>query len=59
MLKYLAKLAIERDCGRMEWACLDWNEPSVCFYKSLCAEPLDDWTVFRISGKTLKDLAED
>jgi GNAT superfamily N-acetyltransferase len=58
MLKYLAKLAIERDCGRLEWACLDWNEPSICFYKGLGAEALDDWTVFRVTGETLKDMAE-
>ena len=58
MLKYLAKLAVERDCGRLEWACLDWNEPSICFYKGLGAEALDDWTVYRVTGETLKELAK-
>jgi GNAT superfamily N-acetyltransferase len=58
MLKYLAKLAVERDCGRLEWACLDWNEPSICFYKGLGAKALDDWTVYRVTGETLVDLAK-
>ena len=57
MLKYLAKLALERDCGRLEWACLDWNEPSICFYKGLGAEALNDWTVFRLTGAMLKEMA--
>jgi len=57
MLKYLAKLAVERDCGRLEWACLDWNEPSICFYKGLGAKALEDWTVYRVTGETLVDLA--
>lgn len=59
MLKHLAKLAVERDCGRLEWACLDWNEPSVCFYKGLGAEALDDWTVFRLTGDGLQKMAEE
>jgi len=58
MLKHLAKLAVERDCGRLEWACLDWNEPSICFYKGLGAKALDDWTVYRITGETLVEMAE-
>lgn len=58
LLKHLAKLAVERDCGRLEWACLDWNEPSICFYKGLGAKSLDDWTVFRVTGETLAELAE-
>lgn len=57
MLSYLAKLAVDRDCGRLDWACLDWNESSICFYKGLGAEVLNDWTVYRLSGKTLNDLA--
>lgn len=57
MLKHLAKLAVERDCGRLEWACLDWNEPSICFYKGLGANALDDWTGFRLTGETLRKLA--
>ena len=57
MLKYLAKLTVERDCGRLEWACLDWNEPSICFYKGLGAEPLNDWTVYRLTGDSLQEMA--
>ncbi len=57
MLSYLARLAIERDCGRLEWACLDWNEPSIKFYKSLGAVPMDEWTVYRMTGDAIKDLA--
>ena len=59
MLKYLAKLAVERECGRLEWACLDWNEPSICFYKGLGAKALDDWTVYRVTGETLQEMAKD
>ena len=57
LLVYLAKLAMERDCGRLEWAVLDWNEPSINFYKSLGAKMLDEWIVNRVSGKELKELA--
>lgn len=57
MLKHLAKLAVERECGRLEWACLDWNEPSVCFYKGLGAEALEEWTVYRLAGETLYEMA--
>lgn len=59
MLKYLAKLAVERDCGRLEWACLDWNEPSICFYKGLGAKALDDWTVYRLTGESLREMAKE
>lgn len=58
MIQLLAKLAIERGCGRLEWWCLDWNQPSIDFYLSLGAEPMKDWTVYRIAGETLKELAE-
>ncbi|NLY19763.1 MAG: GNAT family N-acetyltransferase [Tissierellia bacterium] len=58
LFKELAKIAIERGCGRMEWSCLDWNTPSIDFYKSLGAIPMDEWTVYRLSGDTLKKLAE-
>lgn len=58
ILKKLASIACERGCGRLEWACLDWNSPSIGFYKSMGAEPLDDWTVYRLAGKTLEDAAE-
>ncbi|MDO5850566.1 MAG: GNAT family N-acetyltransferase [Methanobacteriaceae archaeon] len=58
-LKKLAKIAIERDCGRFEWVCLDWNEPSIQFYTSLGANAMDEWTIYRLSGEALKKLAED
>jgi L-amino acid N-acyltransferase YncA len=53
-LKRLAALAVERGYGRVEWIVLDWNEPSIGFYKSLGAEPLDDWTMFRLTGEALQ-----
>lgn len=58
MLAHLAALAVERDCGRLEWWVLDWNQPAKDFYLSLDAEPMDDWTVNRLSGKALAALAE-
>ena len=58
ILKKLASIAVERGCGRLEWWCLDWNKPSIDFYRSLGAEPMDDWTVYRIDGETLTNLAE-
>lgn len=58
LIKKLASIAVERDCGRLEWWCLDWNTPSIDFYLSLGAEAMDDWTVYRIAGDTLKKLAE-
>ena len=57
ILRRLAALAVERRCGRLEWWCLDWNEPSIAFFRSLGAEPMSDWTVYRIAGDTLQDLA--
>ncbi len=57
LLKQLAKIAVERGCGRLEWWCLDWNQPSIDFYLSLGAEPMSDWTVYRIAGDTLNKLA--
>ena len=57
LLGHLARLAKERDCGRLEWWVLDWNEPSIGFYKKLGAVPMDDWTVYRVSGTALEDLA--
>ena len=57
ILKKLAQTAIERGCGRLEWSCLDWNKPSIDFYLSLGAEPMDKWTVYRLAGNTLKELA--
>lgn len=58
LLKKLASIAVERGCGRLEWWCLDWNKPSIDFYRSLGAEPMSDWTTYRIAGDTLKKLAE-
>ncbi len=58
ILKKLASIAVERGCGRLEWWCLDWNKPSIDFYLSLGAEPMSDWTTYRITGDTLKNLAE-
>jgi len=58
LLKKLAQIAVERGCGRLEWWCLDWNNPSIEFYLSLGAEPMEDWTVYRIAGNTLIDLAQ-
>ncbi len=57
ILIQLAKIAKENDCGRFEWAVLDWNEPAINFYKSLGAIQMDEWTVFRLSGKALDELA--
>lgn len=58
LLKRLAAIAVERKCGRLEWWCLDWNRPSIDFYLSLGAEPMSDWTVYRIAGDTLLELAK-
>ena len=58
LLKELAKITVQRGCGRLEWCCLDWNQPSINFYLSLGAKPLDDWTIYRVIGETLKNLAE-
>lgn len=58
ILKKLASIAIERRCGRLEWWCLDWNQPSIDFYRSIGAEAMCDWTVYRISGDTLRNLAK-
>lgn len=57
LLLYLATIAREKDCGRLEWAVLDWNQPSIDFYTSLGAEQMSEWIVNRVSGKTLEDLA--
>ncbi len=58
LLKQLAKIAVERGCGRLEWYCLDWNQPSIDFYRSFGAVALDDWTTYRLTGETLKKMAE-
>lgn len=56
LIQTLAHIAVERGCGRLEWWCLDWNQPSIDFYLSLGAQPMEDWTVYRIAGETLKHL---
>lgn len=58
LLKTLAAIAVERGCGRLEWCCLDWNRPSIDFYLSLGAKQMDEWTTYRVTGETLKNLAE-
>ncbi|AET66468.1 acetyltransferase, N-acetylglutamate synthase [Desulfosporosinus orientis DSM 765] len=57
ILSYLARLTIERNCGRLEWWCLDWNEPSIKFYKKMGAVPMDEWTVYRVTDEALYKLA--
>jgi GNAT superfamily N-acetyltransferase len=57
LLMELARLAVARNCGRVEWAVLDWNAPSIAFYKRLGAVPMNEWTIFRLSGEALTRLA--
>ena len=57
LLKRLAQIAVERDCARLEWWVLDWNEPAIQFYTSLGAKPMDEWTTFRVDGDALDSLA--
>lgn len=57
ILKKLASIAVQRGCGRLEWWCLDWNKPSIDFYLSLPAQPMDEWTVYRVAGEDLTNLA--
>ena len=57
LLKYLAKIAVERNCGRMEWICLDWNKPALTVYRSIGAVPMDEWTVQRLDEKALRKFA--
>ena len=59
LLARLAALAVERGCGRMEWACLNWNTPSIGFYRSLGAQPMDEWTTYRLTGDALTALAKE
>ncbi len=58
ILKFLAQTAKQRNCPRFEWCCLDWNTPSINFYKSIGAKPLEDWTIFRLTGEELNKFAE-
>lgn len=57
LLRELARITVERGCGRLEWSCLDWNQPSIDFYRSMGAVPMDGWTTYRLSGSTLEDVA--
>jgi len=57
LLSALARIAVERDCARLEWAVLDWNEPSIQFYMALGAVPMDEWTTYRVTGEALRELA--
>ena len=59
LLTHLAQIAVERNCGRLEWSVLDWNAPAIGFYKKLGAVPMDEWTVMRVSGDALKILASE
>ena len=59
LIKKLAGIALERGCGRFEWCCLDWNKPSIDFYLSLGATPMEEWTTYRLSGDALSRLAEE
>jgi GNAT superfamily N-acetyltransferase len=59
LLRRLAQIAVERGCGRLEWSCLDWNQPSIDFYRSLGAVPMSDWTVYRLTGETLNNMAKE
>lgn len=59
LLAYLAKKAVEEDCGRFEWWCLDWNKPSIDFYLKLGAIPMDEWTVYRMCGDALVQLSRE
>ena len=58
MIKELVRIAVERGCGRLEWWCLDWNQSSIDFYLSLGAKAMDEWTVYRITGESLRKLSE-
>ena len=58
LLKKLAEIAVERKCGRLDWSCLDWNKPSIDFYLSVGAKPMDDWTCYRLTGNELEKLAK-
>lgn len=58
LLMKLAQIAVERGCGRLEWWCLDWNQPSIDLYRSLGAEMMDEWTTYRLTGETLEKMAQ-
>ena len=58
LITELAKIAVERGCGRMEWCCLDWNKPSIDFYRSLGAISMDEWTTYRLTGEALENISK-
>ena len=58
LIRELARITVERECGRLEWCCLDWNKPSIDFYLSLGVEQMNEWTTYRLTGENLHDLAE-
>ena len=58
LIKKLARMAVDEGCGRLEWSCLDWNTPSINFYLSLGAQPMDGWTTYRLTGDTLENMAK-
>ena len=59
LIRELARITVERGCGRLEWCCLDWNKPSIDFYLSLGAQPMDEWTVYRLTGEKLEKFARE
>ena len=59
LIRELARITVERRCGRLEWCCLDWNKPSIDFYLSLGAQPMDEWTVYRLTGQKLEEFARE
>lgn len=58
LIRHVARVAVERGCGRMEWAVLDWNDPAIGFYRSIGARPMDEWTVYRLTGDALRRVAQ-
>lgn len=58
LIRELARITVERGCGRLEWCCLDWNQPSIDFYRALGAESMDEWTTYRLAGDPLRAFAE-
>jgi len=57
LLRYVARIAVTRDCGRLEWSVLNWNEPAIRFYRALGARPMDEWTIYRLTGESLEQLS--
>ncbi|NVZ37523.1 GNAT family N-acetyltransferase, partial [Pseudomonas sp. 21615526] len=58
LLRHLAKIACDNGCGRFEWSVLDWNEPAIAFYKSIGAQPQEEWVRYRMEGDALRDFAQ-